>query len=332
MTTEAAEAALIEVLSGHSVVKGLDREAVEQLARHLTLVQLAPGAIAVREGERGDELFFVVAGEAVVSRGSLRMQTLRVGGEFGSLGMLTGRTRAATVTATTELVLARLGPDSWAALKQERPSLALLVVEALVAQIRDDLTHVTDVVGSLLRGRSLPRSGEVHVRVSGVVQVVATGTLIGALLPREANGHLVVAGLLGHKPVALTTPLVSDGTLEPLTVEHWEGRQIYARSVGLLLLEAANELDPRLDLQLGPSLGTHQLLEVEVAAATLPSLATRLLEGMTALADRALPLRQEHWTVDEARQHFLARGWDAPARLLTTHRTATVPLVAYVQV
>ena len=74
MTPNAAEAALIEVLSGHSVVKGLDREAVEQLALHLTLVQLAPGAIAVREGERGDELFFVVAGEAVVSRGSLRMQ------------------------------------------------------------------------------------------------------------------------------------------------------------------------------------------------------------------------------------------------------------------
>ena len=45
-----------------------------------------------------------------------------------------------------------------------------------------------------------------------------------------------------------------------------------------------------------------------------------------------LPLRQEHWTVDEARQHFVARGWDAPARLLTTHRTATVPLVAYGQV
>ncbi len=332
MTPNAAEAALIEVLSGHSVVKGLDREAVEQLARHLTLVQLAPGTIAVREGERGDELFFVVAGEAVVSRGSLRMQTLRVGGEFGSLGMLTGRTRAATVTATTELLLARLGPDAWAALKQERPSLALLVVEALVAQIRDDLTHVTDVVGSLLRGRSLPRSGEVHVRVGGVVQVVATGTHVGALLPHESNGHLVVAGLLGHKPVALTTPLVSDGTLEPLTVENWEGRQIYARSVGLLLLEAANEFDPRLDLQLGPSLGTHQLLELDVAAATLPSLAARLLEGMTALAERALPLRQEHWTVDEARQHFLARGWDGPARLLTTHRTATVPLVAYGQV
>lgn len=327
--TALPDPSVVDVLATRSVLRDLGREGVERVARHLKLSELAPGEIVVREGETGDELFFVIEGEGSVSRGGVSVQTIGPGGEFGSLGMLTGRSRAATVTAQTPMRLARLSPAAWASLKQNAPLLSLQLVEALFEQVREDLTHVTDLAASLLRGRSLPRQGQVRITVSGDERVVPTGTRVAALLPREVKGHLVVAALLNNKPVALTTPVVSDTTVEPLTVEHWEGRQIYARSVGLLLLEAANLLDPRLDLVLGPSAGTHQVIELDADERDLSRLAGGLLEQMKALADQGLSLRQEHWTVDEARQHFDALGWEASSRLLLTHRTATVPLVSY---
>jgi uridine kinase len=53
---------------------------------------------------------------------------------------------------------------------------------------------------------------------------------------------------------------------------------------------------------------------------------------MESLATQGLPIRVEHWLVDEARAHFLSRGWEHAARLLTTARTATVPLATCGQV
>jgi hypothetical protein len=44
-------------------------------------------------------------------------------------------------------------------------------------------------------------------------------------------------------------------------------------------------------------------------------------------ADR--PLREELWTVQEARAHFAAVGWDEVAKLLDLWRDAAVPLVSY---
>lgn len=324
-----SDPSVIEVLATRSVLRALGREGVEQIARSLSEVTLPAGGIAVREGDSGDELFFVISGEGAVTRSGVAVQSLGPGGEFGSLGMLTGRSRAATVTAQTPLRLARLSPDAWAAIKRDTPLLALELVEALFEQVREDLTHVTDLAASLIRGRSLPRPGQVRVVTGGETRTVPTGSKVFTLLPREVKGHLVVAALLNNKPVALTTPVVSDTTLEPLTVENWEGRQIYARSVGLLLLEAANALDPELDLVLGPSVGTHQLVEVDAGQRELKGLAQALHVQMRELAEQSLALRQEHWAVDEARAHFDARGWAAPSKLLTTHRTATVPLVSY---
>jgi len=114
-----------------------------------------------------------------------------------------------------------------------------------------------------VQGRSLPRSPTVQVRRGERLDTVPTGTRVGALLPEEVGGVLVVAGLLGQKPVSLATPLVADAALAPLTTEHWEGRRIYARSVALVLLEAARRLWPEALIRLGPSRGRTQVIAVE---------------------------------------------------------------------
>lgn len=304
----------------------LDEDARALLLPHLTLATFSSGEVVVREGEADHELYLLLEGAAEVLRGDLVVQRLEPGAGFGGLGLLTRRLRAATVRAVSSVSLARLDDAGWQTLKTDHPAVALAVAEAIAGQTRDDLLHVTHVA-SLMHGRRLPRAPEVRVRLLEGERLVATGTPARDLLPSTVEGALTVAALMNNKPVSLTTPVLTDTALTPLPLSHWEGRQVYARSVALLLLEAAWRLDPTLELHLGPSRGTEQLIDVRgVDVSRYGDLARELSTLMESLVSSALPIRIEHWLVDEARAHFVSKGWDNAARLLKTARSANTPL------
>lgn len=326
--TGAALEEVVESLRKSRVVGGLARESLRRFLRFVEQVELPEKHVVIREGELGRDMYLIIEGTAQAERGRVLMNPMGAGAEFGSLGLLTDRPRAATVTTLSKVVLVKLSLAAWQALSKEEPAIALAVTESLFNQVRDDLMHLTDSLGALLQGRSLPRAAEVLVRFGDQTLHVATGTPLSQLLPREVNGHLVVGALLGQKPVSLSTPVVSSTSVTALTLGHWEGRQIYARSVQLLLLEAAHNLDPTLDVRMGPSLGTSQVVEVHHAGRQLDDLAEKLSLEMVRLAATAVPIRREHWTVDEAREHFLSRGWADAAQLLQSTRQATIPLVS----
>ena len=308
---------------------GLSPTEAAQLASRMERMTLQPGDAAVREGETGRDMYFVLEGAMMPIRSHVQLQPLRPGTGFGSLGLLTGKPRAATVVAKEPSVLLRLPWESWLLFSQEEPLVALKVVQALLRPVREDLVLMTDSVAALLRGRSVPRAKDVEVLVNGAPRTVATGTPLSALLPREVDDSLVVGALLGMKPVTLTTPVVSPTTVAPLTLAHWEGRQIYARTVGLALLEAAWAVDPRLDLRLGPSRGTAQIIELRDPAGRTPGdLAKALLEQLRLLAARKVQIRREYWTVDEAIEYFREKKWPEAALLLRTARGATVSLLS----
>ncbi|MDP1823653.1 MAG: cyclic nucleotide-binding domain-containing protein [Archangium sp.] len=325
-------AALEEVLASlkkSRVVGALPLDALRRLLTFVEKVELPAGHAIIREGELGRDMYLLIEGTAQAERGRVQMNPMGPGAEFGSLGLLTDRPRAATVTALSKVVLVKLSLEAWDQLSTSEPSIALKLTQALFNQVRDDLMHLTDSMGALLQGRSLPRAAEVLVRWGETVMKVATGTPLSELLPREVNGHLVVGALLGQKPVSLSTPVVSTTTVAPLTLGHWEGRQIYARSVQLLLLEAAHTIDPSLDVRMGPSLGTSQIVELHAdGGRDHEALARELSLEMQRLAATAVPIRREHWTVDEAREHFLSRGWGEAAQLLQSTRQGTVPLIS----
>ena len=326
--TGAALEEVVESLRKSRVVGGLARESLRRFLSFVEQVELPEKHVVIREGELGRDMYLIIEGTAQAERGRVLMNPMGAGAEFGSLGLLTDRPRAATVTTLSKVVLVKLSLAAWQALSKEEPAIALAVTESLFNQVRDDLMHLTDSLGALLQGRSLPRAAEVLVRFGDQTLHVATGTPLSQLLPREVNGHLVVGALLGQKPVSLSTPVVSSTSVTALTLGHWEGRQIYARSVQLLLLEAAHNLDPTLDVRMGPSLGTSQVVEVHHAGRQLDDLAEKLSLEMVRLAATAVPIRREHWTVDEAREHFLSRGWADAAQLLQSTRQATIPLVS----
>jgi uridine kinase len=228
-------------------------------------------------------------------------------------------------------VLTRIPRTAWTSFVEDDPAAAIRIMEGLLDDIRDDLTGMTDSLGALLQGRSLPRSREVTVQVGGESRRVPTGTRVGSLLPAELDGAPVVAGLLGQDPVSLATPIFSPASVAPLTAAHWEGRQIYARSLGLVLLEAAQRVAPGAVIRMGPSRGRHQEVEVP-AGADRPDLARRLAAEMRRVVADDLPVHEELWTRAEAVSLFRERGWDDAALLLRTRREQNVALVTLGQV
>jgi uridine kinase len=99
--------------------------------------------------------------------------------------------------------------------------------------------------------------------------------------------------------------------------------------VQLLLLEAAHAINPSFDVRVGPSRGQVQIIEVRRAGDfDHVTLAQRLTAEMEKIAARGAIIRREHWTVDEAREHFHERGWTEAELMLSSSRHATVPLVS----
>jgi uridine kinase len=290
-------------------------------------VELAAGERA--NGEAVHQLSIVLRGAATLRRTGGAVRRLGPGDHFGELALVGGRPGEEAVEAETALALVRVSPRCWADLERREPVLAAKVATAIARALGDELARATGEVGLLLRGRSLPRAPEISVRVAGAERRVPTGTRLVDLLPAEVDGDLVVAGLLGQKPVSLSTPIFSDASVAPLTVSHWDGRQIYAHSVGLLLLEAANQAAPGVRVAMGPSRGTRQVVDVAGGGAVdLPRLAARIAEAMVGLSSADLPFRLEFWPTEEATAWFTDRGWEEAARLLQMRRQATVRLVS----
>ncbi len=311
------------------LLAGLAPEEVARILAHAERLEVPAGTVLLREGDLSRDMYFVLEGEARLRRNQLALKTIGPGDHFGALALLTGQPRSASVTAAARLELARLSPAAWEAFAAAEPRLAMRLVQRLLSEVRQDLVEMTDSLGVLLQGRSLPRATEVAVRVNGVPRAIHTGTPVRALLPAEIDGALVVAGLLGQKPVSLHTPIFADASVAPLTVRHWEGRRIYAQSVGLVLLEAARQVAPELALRLGPTDGTVQVVEIAGAdGLDRAALARDLAAAMERLVAADAPIRQEWWAVEEALAHFQELGWDDAARLLRTRPQATVPLTS----
>jgi uridine kinase len=281
------------------------------------------------DADAGKHLFVLLTGEATSRREHHALRHLGPGDVFGEIALAGGRHRGEVVTSVGGLTAARLSATAWSRIEREDARLAAALLVGLVQVAQDELTQLAGAMDLVLQGRTLPRTDEIAVQVLGQERRIRTGTRVMDLLPAELGGDLVVAGLLGQKPVALSTPIFTPTTVAPLTLSNWEGRQIYAQSVGLLLLEAAHQVAPERVVRLGPSRGVRQLVEVPgLPAADLPEMALRLTQAMERIRATDAPVRGENWPIDEALRWFQEKGWRDAVQMLRMRRLATVRLVS----
>ncbi|HEY6003290.1 MAG TPA: cyclic nucleotide-binding domain-containing protein [Anaeromyxobacter sp.] len=316
-----------EALAASPLLARLDAEERERFLAAAEVVDVPARTRVHGDGDAGKHLYLLARGAATLRRAEAPLRRLGPGDAFGELAVLGGRHRGETVTADAPSTIVRLSAAGWAALERTEPALAAKIACGVAAALSEELDRLAGDVGLLLRGRSLPRAQEITVRVGEEERRVRTGTRLQDLLPTEIDGALVVAGLLAQKPVSLATSIFTDTAVAPLTLRHWEGRQIYAHSVGLLLLEAAHQVAPRLLVRMGPSRGTRQVVNV-AGDGDLSRLAAEVAAAMERIAAADAPFRVEFWSTDEAAGWFREHGWDDAARLLRVRRQATVRLAS----
>jgi CRP-like cAMP-binding protein len=97
---------------------------------------LAPGQTLLREGDPGDEVMIVLAGEATVAVGGTTVGTIAAGDCVGEMAVLERAPRSATVTSSTALRALVVEAADFGRLLDAAPALAQRLTQLLVGRLR----------------------------------------------------------------------------------------------------------------------------------------------------------------------------------------------------
>ena len=132
----------VEALKRAPLFEGLSKTQLSELAKRTEDLDFAPGRVLIHEGERGDEFYVIMEGEAEVTRGGQQVAT-RGGGEFfGEVALVEDVPRTATVTAVTPIRAFVLTRGRFLRLLDEQPEIERQVLRALakrLVSVSDDL-------------------------------------------------------------------------------------------------------------------------------------------------------------------------------------------------
>lgn len=115
---------------------------------------LAPGELVFDEGDPGERLFVIQAGEIEIRRrgaGGDRVERLGAGEFFGEMGVLVGGERAERATALGEARLLELDAATLEDLCLERPEVAIRMLRRLATRLVDLEAQLAALGGDGLR-------------------------------------------------------------------------------------------------------------------------------------------------------------------------------------
>ncbi len=281
----------IATLAQSPLLSALPLEEVGFLLGKLTLVTLNQGSLV--EGGAELAMHFILEGELELED-SGRRRTLRAGDVFGERALV-GRQSAERGRAVSDVRLARLTPAAYSELTQSQPKTALHLAQGALRVLVDRL-ELAEAPGGAAPGQATLMAGSA---VRGNQELLDVP--VGEGLPREVDGALVVAGREGERLLALHSLSAEAAHIVPITTRDWEGRDIYRRSAGLVLLEAARQLGVR--LQLGPSITSGRLV-FAAAEGDRATLARGLDQRFSELCQARMVIQEELWSVPDAIELF----------------------------
>ncbi|MGQ0669836.1 MAG: cyclic nucleotide-binding domain-containing protein [Actinomycetota bacterium] len=125
------------VLAHVPLFAGLSQRALRRVSDLAEEVRYMEGAPVVREGDDGDSFYVILEGQAKVVRGTGRVLTRLVPGDFfGEVSLLDGGERTATVVSETPLTMLMLGRKPFAKMLEQQPDVAVKMLEELAARLR----------------------------------------------------------------------------------------------------------------------------------------------------------------------------------------------------
>ena len=95
-----------------------------------------PGGSIVERGDPADALYIILRGVAEVEVGG-RQHSMKHGEFFGEMGVITGKKRTATVTATERVDALRIGAQELENFLLHQPQVTLAMMKSLVERLRE---------------------------------------------------------------------------------------------------------------------------------------------------------------------------------------------------
>jgi CRP/FNR family transcriptional regulator, cyclic AMP receptor protein len=126
----------VEALQRVPLFADLDKREVEQIASSFKERRFSEGETVTREGSGGAAFYVIGSGEAKVSVGGKERTTLGPGDYFGEIALIDEGARAATITASSELVCYGLTLWEFRPLVQENAAIGWKLLQALAKMLR----------------------------------------------------------------------------------------------------------------------------------------------------------------------------------------------------
>ena len=121
----------VDLLRGVPLFAGCSKTELQRIASLADELDLAEGAMLIREGERGREFLVVVSGTVSVTKRGKKITDLGAGDFIGEIALVSDVPRTATVTATSPVRLLVVTDRAFRGLIEEMPSIATKVLQVL---------------------------------------------------------------------------------------------------------------------------------------------------------------------------------------------------------
>ncbi|MFN2545373.1 MAG: cyclic nucleotide-binding domain-containing protein [Actinomycetota bacterium] len=126
-----------DLLARVPLFQGLSKRHLKAVAGIASEEHFDEKASIAKEGERGDEFYVIVAGQAKVVRRGRTVASLMPGDFFGEIALLDGGPRTASVIAETPLDVMVLSRKPFHAVLERDPPVVLKMLEELAARLRN---------------------------------------------------------------------------------------------------------------------------------------------------------------------------------------------------
>ncbi len=127
----------LEALRRVPLFADLDKREIQQIARSFKERRFSEGETVTREGSGGAAFYVIDSGEAKISVGGKDRGMLGPGDYFGEIALIDEGARAATITASSELVCYGLTLWEFRPLVQENAAIGWKLLRALAKMLRE---------------------------------------------------------------------------------------------------------------------------------------------------------------------------------------------------
>lgn len=142
---------LIGKLKETLLFRDLPEDALEAIAQKVTLRKLSKGDVLMRKGEKGDSVFMLYRGSVnILTKDSIGRELIinncGPGETIGEMALLDQAPRSASAIALEDSEALELKQDDFHALLNQRPDLALGMIQGLSSRLRFSTTYIEKAV------------------------------------------------------------------------------------------------------------------------------------------------------------------------------------------